>query len=494
MSKFFVMAFMLLKFPKEIDKTLIIFIIISITGFSIRLYNLAQNPLDFDESIHAYISFLLFKYDIYTYEPTTHGPFLYYITAAIFHVLGDKILSARLMPAIFGGAMVLLFLPLRRHLGNIKFLLISCMIAFSYSFITYSRLLRHDIFLAFFILAFIVYIILFFERHSIKYLYLGFAFLAITMAIKPTIYIFIFIMVYFVILNKNILYKMFEILKRQKIKLYYIIISAAFIFIAINYLFYNSMTDGFYKAFSSWITIYASDPNRKESLFPPFYFYISHLLKFEFLVFVTGFIGGLYYIFSKNKNYFILFCSFWALTSLLIFSMMSYKTPELTLNILLPFIIISGFFLGDIIERMFFKNRMIFILIIILLLIFSVFINYPLSYNTNNEYEEISQFIKTIKGDQNEIYFLSYLGNFYTIQWPLPWYLREYNLLQSDNKSNAIELNYLFDPKYSDNAKDFVHPFRTRGIIIASAYITSMEKFGYKNIKHFEGSGIYIYY
>lgn len=491
---------MILKFPKEIDKTLILFIIIAVTGFSIRLYKLAQNPLDIDESIHAFTSFLYFEDGIYRYNPTTHGPFLYYVTSGTFRVLGDSILSARLLPALFGGSMVLLLLPLRRYLGDVKFLLISGMIAYSYFFVVYSRQIRHDIFLSFFILAFIVCMILFFEKNSKIYFYSGFASLAITMAIKPTTYIFVFILFYFIILNKDVIYEKYESSGLQKGNRVYIpIIYILIIFTAINYFFFNNITDGFLRAIYNWIyAIYSTDSTIDEVLFQPYYYYFLKLITFDFLIFCTGLIGCFYYILIKNKNYFILFCSFWAILSLLIFSTIKYKTPELITNVLLPFIFVSGFFIGEIIDRFFYKNRMLFASIIIIILLLSCNINFPLISKTNNsannEYEEIAQFIKINKDDSKKIYlFVNSLDRFYNNQWPLPWYLRENNLFLMDG-NNIIELNILFDPKYNFNYEEFVHPYETKGIIISKTYLRSMEKFGYINSKYFELSGFYIYY
>jgi len=459
---------MILKNLKNLDKTLIMFIIIAIAGFSIRLYNLGKNPLDFDESIHAFTSFLLFKEGIYSYNPNSHGPFLYYITAGAFRVLGDNIFSARLLPAIFGGLMVLLLLPIRKYLGDTKFLLISSMIAFSYSFIIFSRQLRHDIFLAFFILSFIVCMILFLERHSPLYLYLGFTGLAITMAIKPTTYIFMFILIYFFILNRN---QIFGASKENFLKInkiYSYILYITIIFLVINYLFYNNITDGFIRAIKSWIyQIYSSDFDKKEILHPSYYYYLSNLINFEFLIFISGLVGCLYYFVARQKNFFILFCSFWAITSLVIFSAIQYKTSDLILNMVLPFAIVSGFFLGDMIERFSRNNRFILTSIIIFILILSSFVNNPLIMNNNNEYEKITQFIKLNKNEEKIIYFVSPIGNYFGINWPLPWYLREYDLFQSD-KGMVVELNYLFDSKYSENIWNFVHPYETKGIVITS--------------------------
>lgn len=501
MPKFFILAFMIFKFPTKIDKRLMMFILIAITGFLIRLYNLSQNPLDFDESIHAFTSFLFFEDGFYRYNPTTHGPFLYYITSGIFHVLGDGIFSARLLPALFGGAMVLLLLPLRRYLGDVKFLLISGMIAYSYYFIVYSRQIRHDIFLAFFILAFIVCMNLFFENHSKSYLYLGFACLALTMAIKPTTFIFMFIFIYFLLLNKNVVYKIYDILEIGN-KVYVSIIYILIIFIAINYLFYTSISDGFIRAIYNWIyAIYSHDSNINEILFRPYYYYFVNLIHFEFIIFVTGLIGCVYYLLAKDKNYFSIFCSFWAIVSLLIFSTIKYKTPELITNILLPFIFVSGLFLGDIIERFLNKNRMLFTSIIIVIILLSSNIHFPLtsqtnnnSNNANNDYEEIAHFIELNNDDSKKVYFfVNHLDRFYDIEWPLPWYLRENNLFMMDG-NNILELNILFDPKYNFNYEDFVQPYETKGIIITSTYLPRLEKLGYNNSKYFERSGIYIYY
>ena len=76
---------------------------------------------------------------------------------------------------------------------------------------------------------------------------------------------------------------------------------------------------------------------------------------------------------------------------------MTYKTPDLILNILLPFIIVSGFFLGDIIERFLHKNRLIFTTMIILILGLSIYINNPLPSKVTNEYDAIAEYIRINK-------------------------------------------------------------------------------------------------
>ncbi|MHC1624382.1 MAG: flippase activity-associated protein Agl23, partial [Candidatus Methanospirareceae archaeon] len=74
----------------------------------LRLKDVASFPFDFDEGIHGYFSYMLYKKGVYQYVADVHGPFLYYATAGVFALLGDSIATARLAPALFSTAMILL--------------------------------------------------------------------------------------------------------------------------------------------------------------------------------------------------------------------------------------------------------------------------------------------------------------------------------------------------------------------------------------------------
>lgn len=114
---------MLLKSDKS-NKTFVFcaFSMIVLFALILRLKDVASFPFNFDEGIHGYYSYILYKTGEYEYLPGYHGPFLYYITAGIFALLGDGIITARLMPVLFGVGMVLLLYPIRKHLGVAGFL------------------------------------------------------------------------------------------------------------------------------------------------------------------------------------------------------------------------------------------------------------------------------------------------------------------------------------------------------------------------------------
>ena len=92
------------------------FMLIAI-AFALRFYNLDFRPFHHDESVHAHFSYLLFKQGMYGYDPTWHGPFLYYLTAAMYRLFGDTEWISRLMPALFGVALVALPFALKKQLG-----------------------------------------------------------------------------------------------------------------------------------------------------------------------------------------------------------------------------------------------------------------------------------------------------------------------------------------------------------------------------------------
>ena len=52
-----------------------------------------------DEGVHGYLTYKLFKHGGYHYDPTYHGHFLYYSTAAAFTLFGDSRLMGSILTA-----------------------------------------------------------------------------------------------------------------------------------------------------------------------------------------------------------------------------------------------------------------------------------------------------------------------------------------------------------------------------------------------------------
>ena len=132
----------------------------------LRFYRLDERVFHHDEAAVGHFTYSLFIGKTYTYDPAFHGPFMYYATTEVFKRFGDSVHSARLLPAILGSAMLFFLLPLRKYLGKKGILITAFFLAFSPSFLYYSRFYREDIFISFFSLLLFVCAIKFAEEYS----------------------------------------------------------------------------------------------------------------------------------------------------------------------------------------------------------------------------------------------------------------------------------------------------------------------------------------
>ena len=132
-------------------------IALAIVGLAIalRFWDLGARALHHDESIHAQWSWDLLRGN-YRHSPIFHGPFYYHVEALVFFLFGASDYTARVSAAIFGSALVLLPLLLRKKLGTVGTLAAMAMLAFSPTIVYYSRFFREDIYLAFFSLLMVV--------------------------------------------------------------------------------------------------------------------------------------------------------------------------------------------------------------------------------------------------------------------------------------------------------------------------------------------------
>ncbi len=63
-----------------------------------HVIGLGNRPFHHDESQDAYFSYLFRQSGDYQYNPLLHGPLRFYLTAAIYLLLGDGDFTARLAP------------------------------------------------------------------------------------------------------------------------------------------------------------------------------------------------------------------------------------------------------------------------------------------------------------------------------------------------------------------------------------------------------------
>ena len=172
---------------------LLIFLAIIIAATALRLYQLDVRPFHHDEAAVGSFTYKLFTNGNYAYDPVFHGPFLYYLTVAVFNIIGDTEFAARLVPTLTGVGMVLLVYPFRHYLGRPGWLITAAFFAFSPSFLYYSRFFRNDIFITFFTFTAVVCAAKYLEQRNnpnrLIYVALGSAALAFSVTAKENTYV-----------------------------------------------------------------------------------------------------------------------------------------------------------------------------------------------------------------------------------------------------------------------------------------------------------------
>ena len=143
--------------------------LLAVTGLALwlRLPGLGDKPLHSDEGVNGWFSLRLHWWGVYRYQPSDyHGPFLYYVNALLFRLLGPSDESLRLGTALFGGLTPMLILPLRRWLGAIGVLACALLIACAPAMVYFSRTVIHESYLIFFTLVWLAGLLHFLSRPS----------------------------------------------------------------------------------------------------------------------------------------------------------------------------------------------------------------------------------------------------------------------------------------------------------------------------------------
>ncbi|MCJ7667862.1 MAG: glycosyltransferase family 39 protein, partial [Anaerolineae bacterium] len=164
-------------------------------GTALRLWGLGQRPLSPEEADLAYRAWRF--YEGLGGEPRG-SPFLFHVTALSFLVFGPSDYAARLIPALAGSALVGLPYLLRSRLGRVGALLVSALLAFSPSYIFFSRTLGGEIIVALGMGAFLFGLLRYGESRSPRHLYIAFAGLALSLVADSEAYTILVIYLSFV--------------------------------------------------------------------------------------------------------------------------------------------------------------------------------------------------------------------------------------------------------------------------------------------------------
>jgi len=115
-------------------------------SLGLHLWDLGERSYHHDEAIHAHSAYNLANNGVYRYDPTYHGPLLYYLVAGTFlSPLGDSDFTARLPVALAGVLLVVVAYCLRRPLGGRAAWWTGLLATVSPITLYYGRFLRMDV-------------------------------------------------------------------------------------------------------------------------------------------------------------------------------------------------------------------------------------------------------------------------------------------------------------------------------------------------------------
>lgn len=399
-----------------------------------------------DEAIHAWFSYKLLTTGVYVYDPSFHGPLLYYVTAGMFALLGDADLVGRIVPAFLGTLIVALVYPLYRlgYLDSRQTLVAAFFLAISPNLVYFSRFLRNDIFILFLTFVLLLALILYLERGQARYAMIAAAAAGLGLSCKENMPIVLGIF------GVYLLYLLWagkvKLPARWKRDLALGVLVAAGIIVV----FYSSfgvhpdrVLTFIPDAIGHWWEMH-----EQQRLGGPFYFYVLLLLLYELPILVLAIAGTVQFLIAgrkaasaavhsmheivaislqqvrsvlpappsfDKKEEFFRFCIVWMALSMAAYAYIGEKVPWLLIHQLLPAVFVAVYAMTE-------KKTVI----AIVSSIFLVLALWHVAYVPADVNEPIMQVQNS--EDMREVMALIDGSNAVAIAsdryWPLPWYYR----------------------------------------------------------------------
>jgi len=301
-------------------------------GTALRLWGLGQRPLSPEEADLAYQAWRF--YQGLGGHPTG-SPLLFHATALSFLVFGPSDYAARLIPALAGSALVGLPYLLRSRLGRVGALLISALLAFSPSYIFFSRTLGGEIIVVVGMVAFLFGLLQYGENRSPRHLYLAIAGLALSLVADYEVYTILIIYLSFVpllLLSGQPTGRGW----RDDLLPGLALFGAIVVLASTGGLLNPGGLQAAIDLFPAWLSQWSGQG--------PGSYHLLLLFTYEPLVLVLGLLGaGL----LGRRNLFSAFFVYWFGVSLILYTLMGEKSPAALLHLTLPLVFLSGMLLEE---------------------------------------------------------------------------------------------------------------------------------------------------
>ncbi len=319
----------------------------------LRFLFLEMKASHFDEGVYGFFVQEIWRKGFFPYDPSNfHGPIYYYALQISEQIFGRGLFAFRFMSGVFSILTVYHTWRLNKFFGEVA-VWAAIAVAFSPSAVFYSRYAMHE---SLFILLQVLFIHQIYELKSeLKLstacklgLYAGLCF-----ATKETTIIFLFCILFSIFLAELIPWpKTFKL--RPRIGLISVVsflsLSATIVFVFSCFGAEPNRIADFFKAYSFWTKTGVEHLSGHEK---PFGYWYDLLVRYEWPALIGLLVSPFLLLFgSKNSRLF----SFFALGTLLAYSIIPYKTPWCILGIVWPFCLLFGFALTELRSYAFFKN------------------------------------------------------------------------------------------------------------------------------------------
>jgi uncharacterized protein (TIGR03663 family) len=288
-----------------------IFLLILIGAILLRFWQLDLKLLHHDEAIHSWFSYELLTKGAWIYDPSYHGPFLYYVTAGMFAAFGSSDLVARLLPCLFGTLLIPLVYCIYRleYITKNQTLLAALFLAISPDMIYFSRFLRHDIFMLFFTFLLLVALLYYFERRQTRFAIIAAVSAAGALSCKEEMPIIILIFAsFFIIAIWRGTFRLPSTWKRDLVLGVLLIIAIMSVLytgfgghpdtlvgnnfgVTTEGVHFEMNTTGWYKAIDHW-----TEMHKQQRLGGPWFYYVPLYLLYELPIFILALIGTIQFL------------------------------------------------------------------------------------------------------------------------------------------------------------------------------------------------------
>src|SRR5208337_3035397 len=449
-----------------------VFLLIFLLAIIIRFWQLDLKLFHHDEAIHSWFSYQLLTKGTWVYDPSYHGPFLYFVTAGMFAAFGASDLVARLLPALFGVLLIPLVYCIYRigYINRNQTLIVSLFLAISPDMVYFSRFLRHDIFMLFFTFLLVVALLYYFERGQTRFAVIASIAAAGALCCKEEMPVILIIFAIFFIYE---IWKGGFILPTQWKK--DLIIGGLLVIaltstlytgfgghpetiigqnfqVGIQGIHFEANTTGWYQAIDHWTSM-----SNEQRLGGPWFYYIPFYLLYELPIFILTMIGTLQILFSginpspfirrvknwwstrrfelstgdlavasieqfnsqhlgeKKSEVFFRFCVFWMLLTMAFYAYVGEKVPWLLIHQLLPMCFVAVYKLN-------WQKTVIALVGCVFLISMTWHVAFvPMDINEPIVQVQNSEDLREVMQLMNNSNYVVVASQDY---WPLPWYFR----------------------------------------------------------------------